>query len=218
MVLGIRTFKGFYDDYSVALRESVGWGDTTTISHGSWDNILLSSPFPKADVMEKVVSLPFGLCYVRPRERKLIRDFGTSYGDPRVGVGVIIRRNGKEVLMGERIGSHGARTWSFPGGHLEGGESFCGCALRETLEETGLTDQNIKVYDNLCHVTNDLFPSVDKHYVTAYVLADYIDGEPERKEPKKCLEWKWADWNYLPHPLFTPVRNLKDSGYDPFKE
>ncbi|MBT3398315.1 NUDIX domain-containing protein [archaeon] len=184
----------------------------------SKDTILLSSPFSEEGVREQVVSLPFGLCYVRPRARKLIEDFGASYGDPKVGVGLIIRRNGREVLMGERIGSHGARTWSLPGGHLEGGESFCGCTLREALEETGFTHQNIRVYDKLCPATNDFFPRENKHYVTTYVLADHLSGEPEIKEPKKCLRWDWFDWKYLPNPLFTPIENLKASGYDPFKE
>ncbi|MBI2476733.1 NUDIX domain-containing protein, partial [Candidatus Uhrbacteria bacterium] len=39
---------------------------------------------------------------------------------PKVGVGVIVWRD-CEVLMQERIGAHGAGTWSFPGGHLEFG-------------------------------------------------------------------------------------------------
>ena len=47
----------------------------------------------------------------------------------RVGVGVVIMRNGK-ILLGERIGSHGANTWATPGGHLEVGESIEACAAR----------------------------------------------------------------------------------------
>ena len=55
----------------------------------------------------------------------------------RVGVAVIVRRKG-HVLMGLRKGSHGAGTWSFPGGHLETGETVTMCAARELLEETGV--------------------------------------------------------------------------------
>ena len=37
---------------------------------------------------------------------------------PRVGVGVLLRCDGK-VLLGKRRGSHGERAWAPPGGHLE---------------------------------------------------------------------------------------------------
>ncbi len=56
---------------------------------------------------------------------------------PLVGVGVIVIRNGG-ILLGKRIGSHGAGTWALPGGHLEYAERIEDCAAREVLEETGL--------------------------------------------------------------------------------
>jgi len=55
-----------------------------------------------------------------------------------IGVGVIIRR-GDEILLGKRKGSHGTNTWGLPGGHLDAGEEIPTCAIRETLEETGLS-------------------------------------------------------------------------------
>jgi len=42
---------------------------------------------------------------------------------PAVGVGVFIWKNGK-FLLGQRKNVRGAGTWSVPGGHMEGGESF----------------------------------------------------------------------------------------------
>lgn len=57
---------------------------------------------------------------------------------PAVGVGVLIFNDKKQMLLGKRKGSHGAGTWCNPGGHLEFGESFEQCAIREVEEETGL--------------------------------------------------------------------------------
>ena len=132
---------------------------------------------------------------------------------PRVGVGVIVIKDGK-VLMHQRTNDHGEGTWSFPGGHLEFGETPEETAHRETDEEAGVSIRNVR----FATVTNDVFIAENKHYVTIYMLADYLSGEPTIKEPEKCLQWKWFSWNELPSPLFLPVENLLKQGFDPFKQ
>jgi 8-oxo-dGTP diphosphatase len=127
---------------------------------------------------------------------------------PRVGVGVIVC-DGPRVLLGLRRGAHGAATWPFPGGHLEFGESPLECAARELLEETGLVASQFRVGP----YTNDVFESESKHYVTLFVLASYEGGVPEVKEPDKCAEWRWFDWESLPASLFLPIRNLITQGF-----
>jgi len=130
-------------------------------------------------------------------------------GALRVGVGVIIVRDGR-VLLGERAGSHGAGTWALPGGHLEFGETVADCACREVLEETGLLLHDITP----APYTSDVFPAEGRHYVTLFVTAQ-ATGEPERLEPVKCLGWAWYRWNDLPGPLFPPLRSLRASGFVP---
>jgi len=122
---------------------------------------------------------------------------------PRVGIGVIITNNNK-VLLGKRKNAHGDGTWCFPGGHLEFGESFEDCARREVLEETGLHVGTIGVHA----VTNDFFQLEQKHYVTIFMSADYIDGIAQVLEPDKCEKWEWCAWDELPQPLFVPIENL----------
>lgn len=121
----------------------------------------------------------------------------------RVGVGVIIWRNNR-ILLGQRIGSHGAETWATPGGHLEVGESIEECAQREVLEETGLV---VNSFTKL-GFTNDIFEEEKKHYVTLFVAASSDAGEPQVTEPDKCRQWKWCKLDELPEPLFLPIINL----------
>lgn len=127
-----------------------------------------------------------------------------------VGVGVIIIRNGL-VLLGQRIGSHGAGTWALPGGHLEFGESVAECAIREVREETGLELQSI----HPAPYTNDVFAAEGKHYVTLFVVAQSAAGEPAVCEPNKCSGWHWFRWAELPAPLFQPLATLHASGFVP---
>ena len=130
---------------------------------------------------------------------------------PKIGVGVIIRK-GNKVLLGKRRNAHGAGTWSFPGGHLELNEEIEDCAKREVMEETGLKIKNLK----RVAFTNDIFGN-NLHYVTLYVLADYDSGEARVMEPDKCEIWQWFDWNKLPEPLFLPIQNLVETGFNPFQ-
>lgn len=129
---------------------------------------------------------------------------------PRVGVGVIVIRNGR-VLLGERLGAHGAGTWAFPGGHLEFGESVEHCAKREVREETGL-----EIYAcRAAPYTSDLFVAENKHYVTLFVLSQSVVGEPIVCEPTRCARWIWCRWSAFPAPLFQPLETLRRTGFVP---
>lgn len=131
---------------------------------------------------------------------------------PKVGVGVIVIKDGK-VLLGKRKGAHGEGSWAFPGGHLEFGESLEDCAKREVMEETGITIKNIKKFI----FTNDIFKEENKHYITCYVKTDYDSGEVQIMEPNKCEKWEWFEWNKFPENLFIPLQNLLKENIDPTK-
>ena len=132
---------------------------------------------------------------------------------PKVGVAAIVRSAGK-ILLGKRIASHGTGCWSFPGGHLEFGESVEECARRETREEAGIELRNLV----RAPYTNDIFEAEGKHYITLFVTADYASGSIETREPEKCSGWDWFDWDDLPSPLFLPIINLRHQGYHPFAD
>lgn len=122
---------------------------------------------------------------------------------PRIGVGVCLLKDNK-VLLGKRINAHGQGTWAFPGGHLEFGETVTQCAAREVEEETGMRIANIRRGP----FTEDFFLAEGRHYITIIMIADWHAGEPELREPHKCEQWGWFEWDLLPEPLFPTFGNL----------
>ena len=134
----------------------------------------------------------------------------------RVGVAAIVRR-GDSILMGLRKGSRGAGTWSFPGGHLEVGETLTGCASRELLEETGINvrRQSFERFG----FTNDIFEEEGKHYITIYFETHYVETQaPCLMEPNKCWAWDWVRQGDVSGLLlFLPVQNLLKDGMDPWR-
>lgn len=134
-----------------------------------------------------------------------------AHGHVRVGVAVLLFRDGS-LLLGERLGSHGAGTWAPPGGGLEFGESPEACAGRELAEETGLGLATVARGP----YTVDLFASERRHYVTLFMLGTVAAGdEPSLLEPAKCAGWHWCPWAALPAPLFAPLASLVAGGFVP---
>jgi 8-oxo-dGTP diphosphatase len=118
----------------------------------------------------------------------------------RVGVAVLISRDGK-WLMHKRKGSHGAGTWSFPGGHIDFGDTPVFACRREVLEETGLEVGYCEPYRYLPYANADFIEG--KQYITLFFVAEYIGGEPKVMEPDKCDgDWIWVDPVDPPKPLF----------------
>jgi len=130
---------------------------------------------------------------------------------PRVGIGVMIMNDKQEVLLGLRQGSHGAGEWSFPGGHLEFGETILETAAREAKEECNLEVSDlglISVADERRYIKTD-----GKHYLNIGILAKSFSGEVELMEPDKCREWRWFSLENLPADLLEGtsliIRNYK---------
>lgn len=131
---------------------------------------------------------------------------------PRVGTGVWVVRNGK-VLLGYRTWKHAPNTWSPPGGKLELYETPEVCAVRETLEETGIKVENVRFIT----FTNDVYEEVQQHYITLHFVADWKSGEATLTEPEKFAEWRWCEWGKLPEPLLRSAKNFVDLGMNPLE-
>lgn len=129
----------------------------------------------------------------------------------KIGVAVILRQK-QRVLMGKRIGSHGANTWSFPGGHIEFNETAEEAAWRELREETGI--EFAGEFRPYGWVENH-FEADGKRYITLYLegrVVGYTEPKAEIREPTKCEEWRWVDVWDLPTPRFAPVEKFLQLG------
>ncbi len=127
----------------------------------------------------------------------------TNY--PRVGIGIILFNSKNEILLGKRINSHGESTYGNPGGHLEFGETFEECIIREVLEETNLIIKDPK----FLAVTNDVFEKEQKHYISIFLKAHCLnEHELQNLEPHKVESWQWFALDKLPDNLFLPLQKL----------
>jgi 8-oxo-dGTP diphosphatase len=121
----------------------------------------------------------------------------TDHPRPLVGISVLVVKNDK-LLLGKRKGSHGAGEYACPGGHLEHLESFQACAVREVLEETGITIGPL-LFLRVLNTTH----YAPKHYVDVAFVAQWQAGEPQVREPDKVECWDWYAVNDIPAPLFA---------------
>jgi 8-oxo-dGTP diphosphatase len=107
---------------------------------------------------------------------------------PRVGVGAVVMREGR-VLLVRRGGSPARGLWAIPGGGLRLGETLQRGAERELLEETGIVIRAgapIFICDSL---EKDDAGRFRFHYVVVDLEAVYLSGEVKASDD--ALEARW---------------------------
>ena len=98
-------------------------------------------------------------------------------------------RNGDYVLVQDRTDPHWPGV-TFPGGHIESGESFTASVIREVYEETGLTIETPR----LCGV-KEWENSDGSRYIVLLYKTDRFSGKIRSShEGKVC----WAALSSLP--------------------
>lgn len=140
---------------------------------------------------------------------------------PRVGVAAVLRcrelhgGDHVRVLVGARVGAHGAGRVATPGGHPEHGEAWGLTASREAEEETGLAVDPSRFSFLAC--TNDVMPDDGMHYITIFMKAEITKDEAAKisnVEPDKCAGWEWLSPDEITaRGSFIPLANLIAAGH-----
>ncbi|KAD4983007.1 hypothetical protein R6Q59_002660 [Mikania micrantha] len=168
--------------------------------------------FPNFSIFQQTCNMPTSNFKDKNVEASQIEN-GDMSPEREAGVSVFILKDNKILFGRRRSVSVATNVYLLPGGHLESGESYEECAAREVKEETGLDITNI-----------ELLTSVNRHYYDAthlevtYARAQLSDPNqtPQNIEPDKCEGWEWYDWNNLPEPMFGPLREMLQDGFNPF--
>ncbi len=96
---------------------------------------------------------------------------------PKIGVGAVVVGQDDKVLLVKRRFEPSAGYWSFPGGHVEPGETLEEAVLRELLEETGLVGHNPKLLAVTEYICLSPTGSLKYHYVIVDFLIRDFSGE-----------------------------------------
>ena len=124
---------------------------------------------------------------------------------PGISAAIIVRFG--RVLMIRRRVSEGELMWQFPAGAIETGETAEAAAVRETLEETGLTVKALRLLGERVHPKTQRLMS----YTACKPLGDEeaIVGDVE-----EIAEVAWVRHEelpeYVPYGLFEPVQEYLD--------
>jgi 8-oxo-dGTP diphosphatase len=97
---------------------------------------------------------------------------------PLIGVGAIIIERDQVVLV-KRAHAPLLGEWSIPGGMLEVGETLREAAVREALEETGLSVEVGELLGVFDRIVRDADERTLYHYVLIDFLCRRITGEPQ---------------------------------------
>lgn len=113
-----------------------------------------------------------------------------------------------KILLSRRYNTgYFDNNYSFPAGHLDGGETLKQAMIREAIEEIGITLNPEDL--ELAHTMNRKMP--DNERVDFFFTARKWQGEPKIMEPEKCDDLRWFTFNNLPGNIIPYIKQVIDS-------
>lgn len=123
---------------------------------------------------------------------------------PGISAAIIVQYG--RVLMVRRAVKEGELMWQFPAGAIEPGEGAEEAAVRETVEETGLTVTALRLLGERVH------PKTGR--LMSYTACEVVDGEAHVADAEELDAIAWVAHaeipDYVPYGLFGPVQVYLD--------
>ncbi len=113
---------------------------------------------------------------------------------PFVGVGIVVWKE-DHVLLIKRGKAPRNGEWSLPGGAQHLGETVQDAALREVMEETGLTIKIAGLIDVVDAIRHDENGDVLHHYTLVDYAATWVSGEAHAGDD--AIDVKWVPMNEI---------------------
>lgn len=122
---------------------------------------------------------------------------------------LVLIKDGKILLQRRFNTGYEDGKYSMVAGHVDKGETFTQCLIREVKEEAGimLSSDDLKV----AHVMHrNSGTEENNERVDVFFVAGKWDGEIENKEQNKCDDLSWFDLNSLPDNIIPYVKQAID--------
>lgn len=126
-----------------------------------------------------------------------------------IGVHLYLEDAEGRVLLGLRHpdSAYAGENWHFLAGHCEQ-ESAVGCLVRVAFEEAGLVIDPDDV--EFVHAVHLVDGPGEQPRLQLVFRAQSWKGDPEVREPDKCLAWQWWRPENLPEPIVSYARTAID--------
>ena len=123
---------------------------------------------------------------------------------------LVLFQNDHVLLLRRNNTGYEDGNYSLVAGHVESGENFTDCVIREAKEEAGIT-----VHPDHLHVVHVMHRnSRESEYnerVDVFFTATKWDGSPINKEPHKCDDISWFHVHNLPENTIPYIRQAIES-------
>ena len=123
---------------------------------------------------------------------------------------LVLFKDGKVLLLRRFNTGYEDGKYSMVAGHVEPGETFTQCMMREAREEVGvsLEPEDLKVVHVMHRDSNEV---EDNERVDVFFIAEKWSGDIVNKEPHKCDDLSWFEFDDLPENIIPYIKQAIES-------